>query len=449
MKLGSIAVYLIQMKQSCFLLMLLAASAMNTFAQTPAELAEIWDKEHVSNKFPSNVRHADLKAYLDGLKAIGLKVDEVGRSYANREIYQIEWGKGPKRVFMWSQMHGDEPTATSALIDMFTVLQKNRDTDWVKKLESELTIRAVPMLNPDGAELYVRRNLQGIDINRDARNLVTPEARLLKQLRDSWTPEIGFNLHNQNELTTAGRTSKQAAISFLVVYGDEAKTESEGHLRNKRIVVLMNGALDPYISGYMGRYPDGYTSTAFGDNFSGWGTPVILIETGALHGKDEMFLVKMNFVAILTAMRSLGDGSEKNADPQRYFDLPNNASGSLLHFVIRNATIVDKALPQIQTAADIGLVSERRRAQFSSPTTIRQVGKLQTVTGLVEYDASGFLVVGRLQPIKNGNMGELLFYKKDRKIDWSVDDLEKQVEPDAILSFGKWLKGEGVVPLKK
>ena len=32
-----------------------------------------------------------------------------------------------------------------------------------------LTIHVVPMLNPDGAERYQRRNVQDIDINRDAR----------------------------------------------------------------------------------------------------------------------------------------------------------------------------------------------------------------------------------------------------------------------------------------
>jgi hypothetical protein len=114
---------------------------------------------------------------------------------------------------------------------------------------------------------------------------------LLKKLRDDWNPELGFNLHNQNELTTAGRTNKQASISFLVVYGDAAKTESDGHLRNKRITTLMSDALRQFIPGHLSRYPDAYTSTAFGDNFSAWGTPVILIETGALYGKDEMFLV--------------------------------------------------------------------------------------------------------------------------------------------------------------
>ena len=72
--------------------------------------------------------------------------------------------------------------------DMFTVLHANRDKDWVKRIEEKITIRAVPMLNPDGAELFVRRSLQGIDINRDAIDLKTPEAQLLKRLRDEWRP---------------------------------------------------------------------------------------------------------------------------------------------------------------------------------------------------------------------------------------------------------------------
>ena len=335
------------MKRAGLFLLLAAGSLMNVHTQTAQELAQLWDKEHVTNKFPSNVRHRDLQKYLEGLKAAGVKVEEAGRSYANREIYQIEWGKGAKRVFLWSQMHGDEPTATSALIDMFTILQKNRDKDWVKKLESEMTIRAVPMLNPDGAELYVRRNLQGIDINRDAQTLVTPEARLLKKLRDDWQPELGFNLHNQNELTTAGRSNKQAAISFLVVYGDAPKTESESHTRNKRITTLMSDALRQFIPGHMGRYPDGFTSTAFGDNFSAWGTPVILIETGALHGKDEMFLVRMNFVAFLTALRSYADGSDHAIDPARYFELPSNSSGGLFHIIFRGASVVHRSNPSL------------------------------------------------------------------------------------------------------
>ncbi|MGQ0541650.1 MAG: M14 family zinc carboxypeptidase [Blastocatellia bacterium] len=419
---------------------------MNIIAQSPEELAQIWEKQHISKKFPSNVRHADLKKYLEKLAKSGVKVEVAGRSLLNREIYQIEFGKGPLKVFLWSQMHGDEPTATSALIDMFFVLQENREKDWVEQIESRMTIRAVPMMNPDGADLYQRRSSDGIDINRDARNLLTPEARLLKKLRDEWSPEIGFNLHNQNALTTVGKTFKQAAISFLVVFGDAEKTTNEKYERNKRLVTAMSQALQKFIPGHIGRYGDEWTPSAFGDSFSSWGTAVILIETGALHGKDEMFLVKMNFVAFLTAITSLVDSREKSFSSENYDLIPENTSGKLFFTIFRNANIIDRMnAPYSMLIADLGINKERRRAEFTAPSLIRQIGDLSAMSGLDEYDASGFNVVGRFMPIKNGNFAELLFYKKDRKIDWSAVDLEKQFPPDAIFSVSKWIKGEGVI----
>ncbi len=434
------------MKPALLISLAIMVYSLQAFAQTAAELADIWDKEHVSEKLPSNVRHKDLLGYVEALKKLDVKVNEIGKSGQGREIFQIEWGKGPKKVFLWSQMHGDEPTATPALFDMFTILQKNRDKDWVKAIENNLTVRAVPMLNPDGAEVYQRRSSQGIDINRDARNLVTPEARLLKSLRDSWQPEIGFNLHNQQSLTTVGTSNKQAAISFLVVFGDEAKTMTPGLDRNRRLVVAMNQAISQYMPGHVGRYEDEWTPSAFGDSFSESGTPVILIETGALHGKDEMFLVKMNFIAFLTSMKLLSDGGFAAFDPNGYELIPSNTSGRVVNFVFRNASIIDRAKPPAEpVSADLAITIERRRAEQLQPTRIRQVGPLLSVAGLDEYDAGEFNVTGRFQPLKQGNYGELLFYKKGREVNWASTDLEKEFPPDAVFSLGKWAVGEGVV----
>ena len=67
--------------------LLLLLFTVNMIAQTPRELAEIWEKHHISKILPSDVHHRDLQAYLEQLKKAGLKVDEVGRSNANREIY--------------------------------------------------------------------------------------------------------------------------------------------------------------------------------------------------------------------------------------------------------------------------------------------------------------------------------------------------------------------------
>lgn len=432
--------------KTAFFLLLLCIFLMNidTNAQNAQDYARIWDAQHITKMPASQVRHKDLQNYLNQLKSLGIKVAEVGRSYENREIYQAEWGKGATKVFIWSQMHGDEPTATSGLMDLLAFLQKNREKlAWVKELESKLTIRAVPMLNPDGQERYQRRNLQGIDINRDAINLVTPEGRLLKSLRDEWKPDIGFNLHNQNELTTVGNTPKQATISFLAVSGDPQGKSNEGHLRNRRICSLMIEALSKFIPGHIARYDDEYNPRAFGDRISEWGTPVILIETGALHGRDEMFLIKMNFVADLVALRSLVDGSEARATPDVYDKLPFNGSGGIYGFIFRKANVVNFNENTEAFVVDVGVNAARRRAGEPTPTSVQDIGDLSIVKGLEEYDASNYLLIPKTGLLRPGSSGDFLFYRKDKaaKIDFKAKDLETRFPPDAVFSNGKWIKG--------
>ena len=84
------------------------------------------------------------------------------------------------------------------------------------------------MLNPDGAERFQRRNAQGIDINRDALGLQTPEGQVLKSLRDRFNPRIGFNLHNQGWNTSVGDPPKPASISLLSVAYDKPRSENAG-----------------------------------------------------------------------------------------------------------------------------------------------------------------------------------------------------------------------------
>ena len=433
------------MRRLALMLFSALAFSLGAYPQTAEKFAADWERDHISTKLPSDVTHADLKNYLEQLKKFGIRVQEVGRSYANREIYQIEWGRGPLKVFLWSQMHGDEPTATSALIEMFAFLQKNRGQDRVRKIEDTITIRAVPMLNPDGAEMFQRRNAQGVDLNRDALDLKSPEARLLKQLRDDWNPAIGFNLHNENALTTVGHTFNQATISLLTVFGDAAKTTNYGQERNRRVTSAIIEALQKFIPGHIARYGAEWTPTAFGDTFSAWGTPTILIETGGLHGKDEMFLVKVNFVAFMAALQSLATGSEKTQEITAYLSLTENGAGGLYNFIFRHANIVSRSAEGAASLADIAVNTERRRASFSAANVIRVIGELSHLHGLEEYNVGGYNVIQRFDGVKVGELAEFLFYRKDRNVDWTAVDIEKQFPPDAVFSGGKWIKGFGKV----
>ena len=174
---------------------------------------------------------------------------------------------------------------------------------------------------------------------------------------------------------------------------------------------------------------------------------MILIETGALAGKDEMYLTKLNFVAFMTALKVLADGSEKTQDPKAYLSLTGNGSGPIYHIIFRGANVLIPNEKQ-PFRSDIGINIDRRRASFPAPNIIREIGDLSGMSGLEEYSAADFNVVQRYGNFKVGELAELLFYKKDRQVDFSAKDLEKQFPPDAIFSAGKWIKGQGVVPKK-
>jgi len=418
--------------------MVVGARAQSPALPTPDDYQARWTAGHLSRIDPSKLRHRDLVAYLAQLKAEGVKVEEVGRSLAGREIYQLEFGRGPLKVFLWSQMHGDEPTATSALIDLFHYWQGHRDDPAVAEMARQMTIRAVPMLNPDGAELFQRRNLQSIDINRDARRLVTPEGRLLKRLRDDWQPEIGFNLHNQNIRTAVGDSGRQATISLLAVAHDEARSDTPGRVRAKKICTLLYQTLSRFIPGQIGRYDDTFNPRAFGDLISQWGTPVVLIETGGWFGRPEMDLVRLNFTALAWTLQELARGGVDRADPAVYDAIPYNQSGGMVPLIIRQATIVNRLREgsfEVPTySADLAVNIEGARA------TIQDLGDLEGFAALDEVNATGYHVTVARGALRTGGEATLLFYKSSRAktIDWNAPDLETRYPPDATFRQGRW-----------
>jgi hypothetical protein len=208
----------------------------------------------------------------------------------------------------------------------------------------------------------------------------------------------------------------------------------------------MINALNGFIKGHIGRYDDSYNPHAFGDMISAWGTPVILIETGALHGKDEMFLIKLNFVAYLSALQSIVDGSEKKADAKIYDSLPFNNSGNLFNVIFRKANVINFNQSAEPFNVDIATNAERRRSGENAPFYVQEIGDLSLNSGLDEYDASDFYLVQKKGFLRVGASGEFLFYKRARKIDWKAKDLEKAFPPDAVFSNGKWTKGAKLVP---
>ena len=379
----------------------IVAHTQNESPVSMAELGAIWDAEHVSPALPPLVDHADVVRRISDLAAQTpnlFTTEKIGESIEGRSIHHVKAGNGAFAVLLWSQMHGDESTATSALFDVFEYLRRHRRDPAVERILSRLTLHVVTMLNPDGAERFERRNAQSIDINRDALRLQTPEGRVLKALRDRLSPRVGFNLHNQSWRTSVGRPPKPASISLLSVAYDEPRSENAGRKLTKQLCAIIRDALEPSAPAQIGRYDDEFEVRAFGDNITLWGTPVVLIETGPWPSPEpDAALVRLNFLAIVAALDALATGSVERADTQRYEMLPLNES-RMFAVLIRNATVISgKGIPPF--TADIGVVANRRvqiaagRRELQTSLTIEDVGDLRTMGGLRTIDASGMTAI--------------------------------------------------------
>jgi hypothetical protein len=254
--------------------------------------------------------------------AAGMYREEIGRSVEKRPLYAIHVGRGPMRVLLWSQMHGDEPTATLALADLVNYVARNANDPLVRRITERLTVSAIPMLNPDGAERSRRENATGIDLNRDARKQASPEARALATLHARLSPRFGFNLHDQGRRLMNGRP---VAFSVLAPPRDPERFDEATRTRAKHLAAVMRIAADSLVDGRITRFDDAYNPHAFGDAMQSWGTSTVLLESGVWEdGADNGYLRQVNFALLLTALDAIATGAYMRAGLHEYESLPAN-----------------------------------------------------------------------------------------------------------------------------
>ncbi len=315
-------------------------------------------------------------------------VIEIGKSFEGRPIRLIKIGSGDIKILLWSQMHGDESTATMAIADIFSYFQKNSDTKEIKELLSKLSLLFIPMLNPDGAARHQRLTAQCIDMNRDAIALVTPEAQLLKKIQNEYQPDFGFNLHDQ-ELSTVKGTKEISAIAFLAPAMDEEKSDNEVRVRAKKVAAFLTEKMMEVVPGKITRYDDGYEPRAFGDSIQSWGTSTVLIESGHTIGDPEKFFIrKLNAVGLLSAFDAIASGTYSNADISVYEKLPANSERAY-DLIIRNVLI--KYKNGQTTPADLG-ISYQVDTHTTDTPILFEVGDLSPLVGLKEIDGGGKLI---------------------------------------------------------
>ena len=247
----------------------------------------------------------------------------IGFSFQNRKIYKLSEGTGKFKILFWCQMHGNETTATKALFDIWNLL--NSENEIVKELLNNVSIDFIPQLNPDGANIYSRRNAAGIDLNRDFLKEQSPEIKVLKQLVDKEKYDFLFNMHDQRTIFHPKNSNKPATLSFLAPSTDNTKNFPENHKKAVQLISCMISELTTFIPDQIARFSDEFYPKATGDNFQKAGYTTILMECGHYPlDYQRNNTRKFTALAILSALNAVLNADYQTVSDNFYYQTPVN-----------------------------------------------------------------------------------------------------------------------------
>lgn len=326
------------------------------------------------------VRPTDLSVFWNYIaKQEGFNLEMLGNSHEGRSIYTLDWGHGKKKLMAWSQMHGNEATATLSLIDLCEDILNGK----MNGAEAEITLRMIIMLNPDGAERFTRRNALGIDLNRDVLSKSAAETRLFFKALEDFRPDWAFNMHDQRSIFSAGESSKTATLSFLAPSEDFERRLTPGREEAMKLSAFIHQGIEHLLPGHFGRYTDEFYPRALGDNLMKQGIPNILFEAGAFPSDPTRLKARQLLKeAVIKAMEAVAEDSWQTFSKEAYLGIPENKQ-NLRDLVFRRLDYrginLDLALMKVESVSD--------ELEWQEYYVVDDIGDLSHMHGIEEYDS--------------------------------------------------------------
>lgn len=336
----------------------------------------------------------------------------IGKSVNGKPIYSVKIGTGNTKVFMWSQMHGNESTTTKALFDLFLFL--NGDSNEANQIRKDFTLLIIPILNPDGAEAYTRVNANEIDLNRDSVDLSQPESKLLRKTFEEFEPDFCYNLHDQRTIFAAGDKNYPATVSFLAPSYNNEKEYNKSRLKAVNVIAEMNDELQKYIPNQVGRFDDSFNINCIGDMFQSLGVPTILFEAG--HYQDDYEREetrKFIFISILSSLLKMKEIDFLDNKLNNYLKIPQNKI-NFYDIIYKNIKINDGSLKRITNfAAHYKEVLVENEVIFEA--FVVEIGDEISRFGHLEYDCEGFEYSDNFNNIPEIDRKADFYLDKDKK----------------------------------
>ncbi|MBU2938641.1 peptidase M14 [Lacinutrix sp. C3R15] len=334
-------------------------------------------------------RYIHLKDIAPLLKKLESECDVsvIGKSVLNQDIHTITIGNGPKKILMWSQMHGNESTTTKAVFDLLNLLISQNEVS--NAILNTCTIKIIPILNPDGAKAYTRINANEVDLNRDAQNLTQPESIVLKDCFERFKPHFCYNLHGQRTIFSAGNTSNLATVSFLAPAQDPDCLITDNRKRAMELIAVMNANLQQQIPNQVGIYDDAFNINCVGDTFQTYNVPTVLFEAGHYSNDYAREVVREYiFQSLVVSLNYIANNTVSGDAYASYLHIPENQK-LFYDVIIKNARVVEQG-----ELVDI-TVQYQERLQGESVVFVPKIEKITKANSFYahkSYDAKGSLV---------------------------------------------------------
>jgi len=151
--------------------------------------------------------------------------------------------------------------------------------------------------------------------------------------------------------------------------------------------------LSEFIPGHIAKYSDDYEPRAFGDNFQKWGTSTILIESGGWKDDPEkQFIRKLNFIALLSAFKSIAEESYINTSAEIYESIPFNDK-YIFDVILRNLTIKSgKEKIKVDIGINLDEFEGANEKTIYYKSQVEDLGDLSIFYAYKDYDFSGYSI---------------------------------------------------------
>ena len=366
-------------------------------------------EENFKNRY---VNPSELSDFL--MKNYKSLLTEIGRSELNKPIYKLTLGKGPKNILLWTQMHGNETTGTLSCLDLLKFFENENNCS--HEILSKFTLDIIFMLNPDGAEIWTRRNRLGIDINRDFLTASSIEMQVLKKTASEKKYDLAFNLHDQRTIFGVEGKKEPATLAFLSPSESVDRKVTETRKKSMGLIADIYQEISKLLPNKISRFTDEFYPRSVGDNFQKLGIPTILFEGG--HFPKDYYRQKTRryfTLSLITALYYASIKDEWQKGYELYNEIPNN-SLSFFDIIYRNVRIREDKKETVDIGIQYVEKITKGENELSFIAKIEDIGDLSFMYGHEEIDAEGRCIVFADSAIQFPKIGILADFKLDEWI---------------------------------